>query len=131
ALSSSSVVSFNLWPDPKTGVTYPVAVQIPQHLLSSLESVMNTQLPALGQGPVQLLNNVATVERREVPAVVSHYDIQPVFDIYANVQGSDLGAVSDRIDGVLAEYLPPKPPFVKGLICPDQPGKLTSLLCAK
>jgi multidrug efflux pump subunit AcrB len=133
ALSSSSVATFNLWPDPKTGVNYPIAVQTPQHLLSSLENLMNTQLPGAGQGPLsmQLLNNVATVERRETPAVVSHYDIQPVFDIFANVQGSDLGSVSDRIDGVVAEYLPPKPPFLKGLICPNQPGKLTSWLCAK
>ena len=51
ALSSSSVVTFNLWPDPKTGVNYPIAVQTPQHLLSSLEDLMNTQLPAVGTGP--------------------------------------------------------------------------------
>jgi len=46
ALSSSSIVNFNLWPDPKTGVTYPIAVQTPQYKLDSIEDMMNTQLPA-------------------------------------------------------------------------------------
>jgi multidrug efflux pump subunit AcrB len=130
ALSSSSVVSYNLWPDPMTGVGYPIAVQTPQHLLDSIDSLMTTQMPSSG-GSAQLLSNVATFERREVPATVSHYDIQPVFDIYANVQGADLGSVSDQIDKVMAEYLPAPAPLWKRALCPDNPGKLTSWLCAK
>jgi multidrug efflux pump subunit AcrB len=131
ALSSSSVVNFNLWPDPKTGVTYPIAVQTPQYKLDSIEDMMNTQLPGTGRVSMQMLSNVATVERREVPAVVSHYDIQPVFDIFANVQGRDLGSVSDDIDKVLADYFPPKPPAWKSALCPKVPGALTSWACAK
>ena len=133
ALSSSSVVSFNLWPDPKTGVTYPIAVQTPQYKLDSIEDMMNTQLPGNGRGAssMQLLSNVATVERRETPAVISHYDIQPVYDVLANVQGRDLGSVSDEIDKVLADYYPPKPPFLKTALCPANPGMLTSWACAK
>ena len=131
ALSSSSIVNFNLWPDPKTGVTYPIAVQTPQYRLDSIEDMMNTQLPGRGSVNMQMLSNVATVERRETPAVVSHYDIQPVFDVFANVQGRDLGSVSDEIDKVLADYLPAKPPLWKSVLCPKVPGTLTSWMCAK
>ncbi len=131
ALSSSSVVNFNLWPDPKTGVTYPIAVQTPQYKLDSIEDMMNTQLPGSGPVNMQMLSNVATVERRETPAVISHYDIQPVFDVFANVQGRDLGSVSDEIDKVLADYLPAKPPYWKSTFCPANPGMLTSWACAK
>jgi multidrug efflux pump subunit AcrB len=131
ALSSSSIVNFNLWPDPKTGVTYPIAVQTPQYRLDSIEDMMNTQLPGRGSVNMQMLSNVATVERRETPAVVSHYDIQPVFDVFANVQGRDLGSVSDDIDRVLADYLPAKPPMWKSVLCPKNPGTLTSWMCAK
>jgi multidrug efflux pump subunit AcrB len=133
ALSSSSVVNYNLWPDPKTGVAYPIAVQTPQYKLDSIEDMMNTQLPGNGRGAssMQLLSNVATVERRETPALVSHYDIQPVYDVFANVQASDLGSVSDQIDKVLADYYPPKPPFLKSVLCPKNPGALTSWACAK
>jgi multidrug efflux pump subunit AcrB len=130
ALSSSSVINYNLWPDPKTGVTYPIAVQTPQHLLDSIDSLMTTQLPGSGSVSAQLLSNLATLERKEVPAIVSHYDIQPVFDIYANVQNTDLGTVSDQIDKVMAEYLPPQLPLWKRALCPAQPGKLTSWACA-
>ncbi len=129
ALSSSSVVTFNLWPDPRSGVNYPIAVQTPQHLLTTIDDVMSTQLPGRGQVSMQLLSNVASVERREVPAVISHYDVQPVFDIFANVQGTDLGTVSDRLDQVIAEYLPPGLPSWKRAICPGQPGRLTAWLC--
>jgi multidrug efflux pump subunit AcrB len=131
ALSSSAIVNFNLWPDPKTGVTYPIAVQTPQYKLDSIEDMMNTQLPGNGSVNMQMLSNVATVERRETPAVVSHYDIQPVFDVFANVQGRDLGSVSDEIDKVLADYLPAKPPLWKSALCPKDPGTLTSWACAK
>ena len=54
-----------------------------------------------------------------------------MFDVFANVQSSDLGSVSDQIDKVLADYLPPKPPFLKTALCPKNPGALTGWACAK
>ncbi len=63
-LSSSAVVNFNLWPDPKSGLQYPVAVQTPQYLLSSIDDVMNINLPGRGQSGSQMLTNVATIERK-------------------------------------------------------------------
>ena len=130
-LSSSAVVNFNLWPDPKTGTTYPVAVQTPQYLLNSIDDVMNTALPGKGAVSTQMLSNVASVERREVPSVISHYDVQPVYDIYANVQDSDLGSVSDQIQKtVVAEYCPVPATTVKSVICPKDPGALTGWFCA-
>lgn len=109
ALSSSATINFNLWPDPKTGVQYPVAVQTPQHLVNSIEQVMGTNLPPHGNAGEQLLSNVASVERRETSAVISHTNVQPTFDVFANVQGTDLGSVATEIDKVIAQYCPPPP----------------------
>jgi multidrug efflux pump subunit AcrB len=53
---------------------------------------------------VQLLENVARIERGIAPEVVNHYNVQPVYDIFANVQGRDLGSVASDIDRVLASY---------------------------
>ena len=108
-LSSSAVVNFNLWPDPKSGLQYPVAVQTPQYLLSSIDDVMNTNLPGKGSSGSQMLSNVATIERKETPLVVSHTNVQPTFDVFANVQGTDLGSVAAEIDKIVAGYCPPPP----------------------
>ena len=47
---------------------------------------------ALASGP-QLLSNLAGVRRGVAPEIVNHYNVQPVFDVYANVERSDLGSV--------------------------------------
>lgn len=107
-LSSSAVVNFNLWPDPKSGLQYPVAVQTPQYLLSSIDDVMSTNLPERGRGGSQMLSNVATIERRETPLVINHTNVQPTFDVFANVQGTDLGTVATQLDKLVAEYCPPQ-----------------------
>ncbi len=109
ALSSSATINFNLWPDPKSGVQYPVAVQTPQYLVSSIDQVMSTNLPARGQAGAQLLSNVASIERRETPLVISHINVQPTFDVFANVQGTDLGTVATEVNRIVTEYCPPPP----------------------
>jgi multidrug efflux pump subunit AcrB len=55
------------------------------------------------------LRNLATVERRTATSVVNHHNVQPIFDVYANVQGRDLGAVARDIDQVVAEFVPKLP----------------------
>jgi multidrug efflux pump subunit AcrB len=86
SLSSSAVVSPNYWSDPRTGINYPVVVQTPQNRIDSVNTLMNTSVTQGTVGQQQLLSNLATLERRETPAVISHSNVQPVFDVYANVQ---------------------------------------------
>jgi multidrug efflux pump subunit AcrB len=109
SLSSSAVVAPNYWSDPRTGITYPVVVQTPQNRIDSVNTLMNTSVT---QGTVgqQLLSNLATLERRETPAVISHSNVQPVFDIYANVQDRDLGSVAAAVQRIAAELRPKLPP---------------------
>ena len=110
SLSSSAVVSPNYWSDPRTGITYLVAVQTPQSRLDSVNTLMNTSVTTGTPGKQQLLSNLATLERREVPAVISHANVQPVFDIYANVEGRDLGSVAAAVDRIVAEQRSKLPP---------------------
>jgi multidrug efflux pump subunit AcrB len=109
-LSSSAVVAPNYWSDPRTGINYVVAVQTPQSRIDSLNTLMNTAVTPGTTGPPRLLSNLATLERREVPAVLSHSNVQPVFDVYANVQGRDLGSVSAAVQRITAELKPKLPP---------------------
>ena len=101
ALAGSQQVSPNFWVDPKNGVTYSVSAQVPQYQMDSLDALRN--LPILGGTGVtpQILANVAGISRRTTSPVVDHYDIRPVINIYGNVDGKDLGYVSDRVQEVV------------------------------
>ena len=109
-LSSSAVVTPNCWSDPRSGINYVVAVQTPQNRVDSVNNLMNTSVTPATAGPPQLLSNLATLERREVAAVLSHSNVQPVFDVYANVQDRDLGTVAAAVQRIVAELRPKLPP---------------------
>ena len=110
SLSSSAVVTPNYWSDPRSGITYPVVVQTPQDRVDSVNTLMNTSVTQAAPGRQQLLSNLATLERRETPAVISHSNVQPVFDIYANVQDRDLGSVAAAVDRIATELKSKLPP---------------------
>jgi CzcA family heavy metal efflux pump len=98
SLSSSFQTSPTLWMDPKNGATYQVAVQTPQYRIDSVQALANT--PVTGSMPdaaPQILGNLVNLSAAMRPAVVSHYNIQPLINVYASVDGRDLGAVSDEV----------------------------------
>lgn len=110
-LSGSSQTSPSFWADPKLGVSYPISVQTPQYRLSSLDSLMNAPISGSQSGRAsQVLSNVATVERRESPAIATHTDVQPTYTVYASVQGRDLGSVADEVEKIAREYRAKLPP---------------------
>jgi len=90
SLSGSFQTSPNFWLNPKNGVTYNIAVQTPQYRVTSFQDLMNTPV-SNPQAQPQVLGNLVTVSPIARPAVVSHYNVQPVIDVYASTQGRDLG----------------------------------------
>ena len=54
--------------------------------------------------PIQILGNLANLERGAEPATVSHYNIAPVLDIYGNVVNSDLRSVANKIAQIVAQH---------------------------
>jgi CzcA family heavy metal efflux pump len=102
SLSGSSQTSPSFWLNPTTGVSYPVATQMPQYRVDSLQGLGN--IPLAGSDPTrrQVLQGVASISRTVNTSVVSHYDVQPVIDIYGGVQGRDLGSVASDIRAILA-----------------------------
>jgi multidrug efflux pump subunit AcrB len=107
SLSSSVQVSPNFWTDPSSGIPYYLAVQTPEPKVDSMNALKNTpvssSLAASGQTVPGMLSNVATFKRGAVPTNTNQTNIQPVFDIYASVQGRDLGSVAADINKVTTE----------------------------
>jgi multidrug efflux pump subunit AcrB len=104
SLSSSEQVSPNFWTDPTSGIPYYLAVQTPEYRVNSLNALGNTpvstSLAVSGQIVPGMLSNVATFKRDTLPTNSNQTNIQPVFDVYASVQGRDLGSVAADIDKV-------------------------------
>ena len=133
ALSGSFQTSPSFYLDPRNGVSYNIAVQTPQYGLDSLAelrslpvtasassaaTVVNsstanmpsaTSAPGSAQRPVQVLGNLASITPGAELGTVSHYNVQPVIDIYANVVGTDLGTVTREVEGVIERHEKDKP----------------------
>jgi multidrug efflux pump subunit AcrB len=101
--STSTAVTPNFWLDRKSGIPYLIAVQFPKYRVHSTEQLMRMPVasPLIKESP--LLNNLAQLERRVGVGVASHLNIEPVFDIFANVQDRDLGSVSSDISTIIEE----------------------------
>ncbi|HEY0781650.1 MAG TPA: efflux RND transporter permease subunit [Thermoanaerobaculia bacterium] len=103
ALSGSGQTTPTFWLNPESGVTYSVAVQTPQYELASLQDIGNIPVTGPAGAPPQILGNLASVVRGAEQGTVSHYDAQPVLDIYGAVEGTDLGSVARRVEQVLKD----------------------------
>src|SRR5207237_9210121 len=101
SLSSSGQTAPNYWLNFQNGVNYQVAVQTPQYKMDTLQDLKNTPVVAPGLPRPELLGNLATIERRESPVIVNHYNVEPVFDVLVNVQGrAPCGDADELSNGV-------------------------------
>ena len=100
SLAGSGQTAPAYWLNPRNGVSYPIVIQTPQYRADTLSDLSNTPVSS-SMGQSQILGALAKVTPDQTAAVVSHYAIAPVIDIYAATQGRDLGAVASDIDGIL------------------------------
>jgi CzcA family heavy metal efflux pump len=102
SLSGSFQTAPNFWLNPKNGVTYNIAVQSPQYRMTSLDDLM--ALPVNAQQGPQVLGNLVQLRPVARPAVVNHYNVQPVIDVYASTQDRDLGGVAAATDQIIKSF---------------------------
>ena len=100
-LSGSTQTSPGFWFNGQNGVEYSVAVQTPQYKISSIDDLLRTPVSATLAGPTQLLGNLVRVNPNTQFALVTHYNIRPVIDIYVSVEGSDLGSVASQVNSLV------------------------------
>jgi CzcA family heavy metal efflux pump len=104
SLAGSSQTAPTFWLNPKTGVSYPIVAQTPEYQVDTLPGLEN--LPVTGASTtagLQVLGGLAKIHREQSNAVVSHYNIQPVIDLYATTQDRDLGGVAHDIQALVKQ----------------------------
>jgi multidrug efflux pump subunit AcrB len=102
SLGGSFQTSPTFWVDPKNGVSYSIATQTPQYHADTLQDLVNTPITGTDPStPPSLLASLVSVKRGTGMAVVSHYNVAPVIDIFGSVDGRDLGGVSRDINKII------------------------------
>jgi multidrug efflux pump subunit AcrB len=122
ALSGSFQTAPTFWLNPKNGVSYNISTQTPQYSLDSLDNLQSVPITAatspasnanfgmftpaaqMGGTPVQILGNLSSITHGEELATVTHYNIQPVIDIYGNVENTDLRSVANKINAIIDKH---------------------------
>ncbi len=97
------------WLNPKNGVSYPIVVQTPEYRVDTVNQVDNLPVTGSRAGSYQILGGLGAISRGPSPAVISHYAIAPVFDVYATTQGRDLGAVATDINKIVHDHATGRP----------------------
>jgi len=105
SLSGSAQVQPNFWLNPRAGVQYRVNVRVPEYAMASMSALNSIPVSASrpGENDAQVLANVASMHRTNSAPIYSHYNVQPVIDIYGGVSGRDLGGVLRAIKPLVAE----------------------------
>jgi multidrug efflux pump subunit AcrB len=101
SLSGTGQTSPNEWLNPKNGVNYQIVTQTPTYRIDSIPALARTPITSPAGNTSQLLGNLATFRRDQSPIIIDHYNIQPVFDIYADVDRRDLGGVAGEIRKII------------------------------
>jgi len=139
SLTGNGSVAPNFWINWANGVSYGVGVQTPQYRINSLDALLRTPISggneietnleganaAIGASPngasqaygnpgamagnTQLLSNLVSVQREYAPVILNHYNVWPVFDVYANVARRDLGGVAAQVKTIMADAEPHLP----------------------
>jgi multidrug efflux pump subunit AcrB len=101
SLAGSAQTAPAYWLNPRNGVSYPIVAQTPQYRVDTLSDLNNVPVSGAPGSMPQIMGAVATLHRESVPAIVSHYAIEPAYDLYAATQGRDLGAVATDINSLI------------------------------
>ena len=103
SLTGTGQTAPNEWLNPLNGVNYQIVVQTPLYRVNTLQDLARTPITSPAGNTSQLLGNLATFQRDAAPIIVDHYNIQPVFDVYADVDQRDLGGVASEIRKIMSD----------------------------
>jgi len=90
--------------NPASGIEYNVAVQVPQYKIDSMQTLDNIPISSPATHTPEVLGNLAELNVNTEPALITHYNNQPMIDVYASAEGRDLGGVDGDIQKVLADF---------------------------
>jgi multidrug efflux pump subunit AcrB len=107
-VGSSAQVAPSWFVDPRNNINYAVVTQTPEHQIDSLDALRTLTL-STARGP-QLLADLSRIERRATPVFITHTDLQPTFNVRADVAHRELGGVAAELDPLMQKWRKSLPP---------------------
>ena len=105
--ATNSSIMYNkksFWIDPKSGNQYFVGVQYPDKEFKTIDDLLNIPITGSRQEQPIPLRNIASLRPSQMPTEVHHVNLQPAIDLTMNVEGRDLGHISDDIARMLDKF---------------------------
>lgn len=112
SMAGSGQVAPSFWLNRANGVSYPIVAQSPDYRFNSLSDLENLAIDSPATSSTkdsQILGGLATITRSSTAAVISHYAVQPVIDIYASPERRDLGGVAKDIQRIVDAHADTRP----------------------
>ena len=109
SLSGSFQTTPTYWLNPVNGVNYNVVTRSPEYRITSLQDLQNIPVSSPNANQPEILGEVGTISRGSSMAVVNHYNLHRVLDIFGSVEGRDLGSAGKQISQIVdrnRKYLP-------------------------
>jgi multidrug efflux pump subunit AcrB len=103
SLTGTGQTAPNEWLNPANEVNYQIVTQTPLYRINSLQALARTPVTTPSGNASQLLGNLAVFTRDQTPIIENHYNIQPTFDVYADVDKRDLGGVASEIEKIMKD----------------------------
>ncbi|AXC13485.1 Cation efflux system protein CusA [Acidisarcina polymorpha] len=107
SLSGSFQITPMFYLNYKNGVNYNLVAQTPQYRMDTLQDLQNIPVnsaSAVPRSTPEVVGDLTSIKRDRELAVVSHYNIRRVVDIYGSVQDRDLGAVSKDVEAIVQQH---------------------------
>ena len=114
-LAGSGQVAPTYWLNPANGVSYSIVLQTPQYRLDSLSALSNLPIMAPAATSLQVLGGIADIRRDTANAVVSQYDLQGLVQVYASVEGRDLGSVAADVRAIVDDLAKEASPKIRAV----------------
>ena len=107
SLSGSFQITPMFFLNYKNGVDYNLVAQTPQYRMNTLQDIQNIPVNSSVSAPratPEVLSDLTSIDRGREMAIVSHYNIRRVVDVYGAVQGRDLGAVAKDVEAIVRQH---------------------------
>ena len=101
-LSGSFQTTPTYFLNPLNGVNYNVVTQSPEFRMDTLEDLRNIPVTGAAGGSSQILGDISSISRKPEMPEISHYNLHRIIDIYASVEGRDLGAAGNEIERIVS-----------------------------
>ncbi|MFT4526747.1 MAG: CzcA family heavy metal efflux pump [Bacteroidia bacterium] len=109
AMNSSATFQKSFWIDESNGNHYYVGVTYPEHMIDNEHTIGNVLSSSKTHDKPVPFRNFSKIRRTTAPVEINHHNLMREFNVYANVEGKDIGRTSDEIELMLENIRPTLP----------------------